>query len=150
MFGTHPRNLSNLHGMCQGPGNCLHFYKISGKCPLVLSWPTSRTNHLWKLIRNAKKPLFRSFWGLPGVDTRRVTGASPVSRVPVRGSPSSHYTPIELKLLLNSLARILGESWRDLNGRAPASEICNKTPRSIRYRRHRGGVNMCVTCCKTH
>ena len=78
----------------------------------VLSWPTSRSGHLQKPFRNAKKALFRRFWGLPGGHTGRVTGFRAVARSPPRSSPSSHYTPLELKLLLNSTRReALSVTW---------------------------------------
>ena len=88
----------------------------------ALSWPTSRSENLWKLFRNAKNPLFRRFWGLPGVHTGRVTGVLPVASLRPRGSPSSHYTPLELKLLLNSTRReALSVTWPlHGNGKSPS------------------------------
>ena len=63
----------------------------------AVSWPTSRSGHLQKPFRNAKNPLFRRFWGAPGVHTGRVTGLPPPTPLPARGCPSSHYTPFRAK-----------------------------------------------------
>ena len=92
---------------------CTHraCYGVAPRCPFgpsgvfALSRPTSRSGHSQKPFRNTKNLLFRRFWGFPGGHTGRVTGVLPVASLPARGSPSSDYTPLELKLILNSTRR---------------------------------------------
>ena len=99
-YATKPRKTLCIVGI-RVVNMCLKCRKTHCFVPILgvfaVSWPTSRSEHLWKLFRNAKNPLFRRFWGAPGVHTGRVRRSRPPTPLRARGCPSSHYTPFRAK-----------------------------------------------------